>query len=277
MSSYENYTETSKNYDKTRVPIGLEIILGCYARGPKALAEQVVLDAGCGTGSYSKVLSPHVARIEAVDLNPGMLSVAGEKLKEAHAAGKVAFHRSRIDALPFAEATFDGIMINQVLHHLPDNSSYGYPLYKKVIHEFARVLKPGGGLIVNICSHAQLRRGWWYGALIPDAVEGMCDRHIPLDELTRLLTESDFTYRGRYVPVDGLFQGTEYFSARGPLDKHWRDGDSIWATVPDDQRARVLSRVRKMDEAGELETFVRNNDVRRPEIGQVTFLFASKV
>ncbi len=40
----------------------------------------VVLDAGCGTGSYSQALLDHVDKIEAVDLNPGMLEVAVQKL-----------------------------------------------------------------------------------------------------------------------------------------------------------------------------------------------------
>ena len=35
MSSYENYDQTSGNYDETREPIGLGIILGCLARSLK--------------------------------------------------------------------------------------------------------------------------------------------------------------------------------------------------------------------------------------------------
>ena len=34
MSSYEDYEETSRNYDETRRPIGAGIILGCLAQGP---------------------------------------------------------------------------------------------------------------------------------------------------------------------------------------------------------------------------------------------------
>ena len=37
------------------------------------------LDAGCGTGNYSKAMLGYVGRIEAVDLNPGMLEVASRK------------------------------------------------------------------------------------------------------------------------------------------------------------------------------------------------------
>lgn len=43
MSHYENYSDTSANYDYTRVPVGVEIIGGCLAQGE--LPQQHVLDA----------------------------------------------------------------------------------------------------------------------------------------------------------------------------------------------------------------------------------------
>jgi SAM-dependent methyltransferase len=75
MSSYENYTQKSGNYDKTREPVGTGIIVGCFAHAPVPLDQMRVLDAGSGTGSYSQALLAYVGRIEAVDLNPGMLEV----------------------------------------------------------------------------------------------------------------------------------------------------------------------------------------------------------
>ena len=72
LSSYEDYTRKSGNYDKTREPVGTEILVGCFAHAPVPLDRTVVLDAGCGTGSYSDALLGYVGRIEAVDLNPGM-------------------------------------------------------------------------------------------------------------------------------------------------------------------------------------------------------------
>ncbi|MDF2702212.1 MAG: uncharacterized protein K0S10_1156, partial [Rubrobacteraceae bacterium] len=54
MSSYENYTQKAGNYDKTREPVGTEIIVGCFAHAPVPLDRMRVLDAGSGTGSYSQ-------------------------------------------------------------------------------------------------------------------------------------------------------------------------------------------------------------------------------
>ena len=142
MSSYENYTHKSGNYDRTREPVGTEIIVGCFAHAPVPLDRTVVLDAGCGTGSYSEALLGYVGRIEAVDMNQGMLEVAARKL--AWAEDRITFHSSRIDELPFEDATLDGVMINQVLHHLPDAAAEGFPAHCRAFREFARVLKPGG-------------------------------------------------------------------------------------------------------------------------------------
>ena len=142
MSSYEDYTRKSGNYDKTREPVGTEILVGCFAHAPVSLDRTVVLDAGCGTGSYSDALLHYVGRIEAVDMNAAMLEVAARKL--AWAGDRISFHSSRIEELPFEDANLDGVMINQVLHHLPDDASEGFPAHRLAFQEFARVLKPGG-------------------------------------------------------------------------------------------------------------------------------------
>ena len=76
MSVFETYDETSRHFDETRVPIGVEIILGCLARHEKPLNELVVLDAGCGTGAYARAIVGSVGRIEASDTSAGMLERA---------------------------------------------------------------------------------------------------------------------------------------------------------------------------------------------------------
>jgi len=274
VSSYEDYTRTSAHYDETRVPVGVEIVLGCLARTDRPLGEQTIVDAGCGTGSYSQALLGHVARIEAIDMNEGMLGVARRKLQEALAEGRIALHRASIDALPLADADADGAMINQVLHHLPDEPAKGWPLIRRVLGELARVLRPGGALIVNISSHAQLERGAWYVSLAPEALAAMRARHVPLDDLEAMLRESGFETRGRFVPVDAVVQGEHYANPRGPLDPAWRDGDSFWSILGEAQLARALERIRALDAAGELEAFVAEQDAVRRQIGQVTFVSA---
>jgi SAM-dependent methyltransferase len=274
MSSYEDYTSTSSNYDKTREPVGTEILVGCFAHAPVPLDRAVVLDAGCGTGSYSNALLRYVGRIEAVDLNEDMLEVASRKL--AWAGDRVSFHSSRIDELPFEDASLDGVMINQVLHHLPDDAAEGFPAHRKVFREFARVPKPGGVLTVSTCSQEQLRRGYWHYHLIPEAADALRNRYVPLDELLEILDDSGLTHRGCFVPTDATVQGGAYFDPHGPLNKEWRDGDSIWSLVTEDRLDQALSRIRKLDARGDLKTYVARNDAPRTHIGQVTVVFSSR-
>jgi SAM-dependent methyltransferase len=274
LSSYENYTHKSGNYDKTREPIGTEILVGCFAHAPVPLDRTVVLDAGCGTGSYSNALLAYVGRIEAVDMNPDMLDVAARKL--AWAGDRVSFHSSRVDELPFENATLDGVMINQVLHHLPDDAAEGFPAHRRVFQEFARVLKPGGILTVSTCSQEQLRHGYWHYQLIPEAADALRNRYVPIDELLEILDDCGLEHRGSFAPLDATVQGDSYFDPTGPLNKEWRDGDSVWSLLAEDRLNRTLSRLRKLEERGELKTYVARNDAMRSHIGQVTIVFASR-
>ncbi|MFQ6016586.1 MAG: class I SAM-dependent methyltransferase [Kiloniellaceae bacterium] len=273
---FERYDETSRHYDQTRVPVGSEIILGCLARHATPLDELVVLDAGCGTGAYSRAIIGRIGRIEAVDLSDGMLEMARAKLAPEAEAGKIRFHRGSIAELPFEAGTFDAVMINQVAHHLGDTGKTGFPALRRVAREFARVLRPGGVLVFNHCAQAQLRESYWYARLIPRAHAAFCRRFAPLDELRAILEQAGFEIRGSFVPLDAVCQGPAYFDGRGPLSKTWRDGDSIWAQVSEEELARATARIRALDAAGKLEAFVAEHDARRPELGQITFVFAMR-
>lgn len=273
MSSYEDYTKTSGNYDRTRVPVGVEITLGCLALAGD-LGESVLLDAGCGTGNYALALLPHVGKIEAVDLNPAMISVAKEKVSRTESSGRISFYNARIDELPFADGELDGAMINQVLHHLPDDALNGYPEHRAVVREVARVLKPGATFAINTCSRTQLEHGYWYYDLIPALKDELTDRYAPTEVLINMLKESGFEYRGSFAPTDATTQGESYLHPRGPLEQTWRDGDSIWSLASEAYLQGVLAEVREMDRAGTLEKYVSDHDARRSEVGQVTVLHA---
>jgi SAM-dependent methyltransferase len=209
-------------------------------------------------------------------MNPGMLEVAAQKLAGERYEGRISFHSARIDELPFEDEFFDGVMINQVLHHLPDEAAKDFPAHRRVFGEFARVLKPGGVLVINTCSQEQLRHGYWHYSLIPEAADALRARYVPLDELAEILSDSGFAYRGRFAPVDAPVQGESYFDPRGPLSKEWRDGDSVWSLVSEGRLERTISRIQNLDERGELEPYMSRNDALRPHVGQAMVLFASR-
>ena len=92
-----------------------------------------LLDFGCGHGMAAVVLARRGARVTAFDLSFGYLD---EARRRAEANGvAVRFVQADGERLPFADASFDRIWGNAILHHL-DLHVAG--------RELGRVLRPGG-------------------------------------------------------------------------------------------------------------------------------------
>jgi SAM-dependent methyltransferase len=269
MSSYENYTKTSASYDGSRRPVGVQHVLAELARrGP--LDGLTILDAGCGTGQFTAELLPHVLRVEAIDLNPGMLSAARSKFGDD---ARVGLREGSIAELPYADDSMDGAVINQVLHHLPDDSDWS--LHRRVFAELRRVIRPGGTFVLNTCAREQVHHGYWYFQLMPQRTrDAMAVRYAPLSVVERLLHEVGFDEINRFVPVDELIQPVGYHDPRAPLDSEWRDGDSTWALLEPAELDAILERVRRLDEEGTLEAWKTRADEGRRRLGQVTLLSA---
>ena len=82
MSHFENYLDVSQFYDNTRTAVGIEIIRKHLGNSKIPRNKQLIVDVGCGTGLYSAALLKNVRKIEAVDINKGMLNIAKEKMKK---------------------------------------------------------------------------------------------------------------------------------------------------------------------------------------------------
>jgi ubiquinone/menaquinone biosynthesis C-methylase UbiE len=280
MSTYERYDKVAAHYDGSRVPIGAEIIAESLAAHvqplAKPLAEVELLDAGCGTGAYSAALAGRVGRITAVDLSEGMLAIARAKLALAERDGRAVLRHGSITALPFAEASFDAVMFNQVLHHLEDGGDPAYGGHARALAEAQRVLRPGGLAVVNVCTHEQLTQGFWYYDLIPAALGAVLKRCVTAERLEAILAEAGFVLRERIVPRTEAMQGAAYLRADGPLDPDWRRGDSIWALASPAELAAAEARVRALAEVGGLEAYVAAQDAGRTAVGQFSFFVAAK-
>ncbi len=94
------------------------------------LAGRRVLDIGCGEGALVRLMARDGAEVVGVDNNPAQLAKAvAEGGAYAMAAG---------ERLPFADATFDAVVIFNALHHIP------LAAQGAALAEAARVLKPDG-------------------------------------------------------------------------------------------------------------------------------------
>lgn len=83
---------------------------------PFVIQDIRVLDAGCGTGNYAVELLSHGFRnVCLIDGSPGMLSTARTKISNMNLSNEMDFKVSMLPAVPYENATFDVVMINQVL------------------------------------------------------------------------------------------------------------------------------------------------------------------
>lgn len=100
-------------------------------------AQAHVLELGCGPGDLwrnNEARIPAGWHVTLSDFSPGMLAEARNNLK----ADNEQFSFALVDAqsIPFGDASFDAVIANYMLYHVPDRA--------KAIGEIRRVLKPDG-------------------------------------------------------------------------------------------------------------------------------------
>jgi ArsR family transcriptional regulator len=104
-----------------------------------------LLDIGSGTGRMLELLAPRVTTALGIDASRAMLALARTRLAKpglSHCAVRLA----DMYRLPLADAGYDLVLLNMVLHHAEDPPG--------ALAEAARVLKPGGRLVVvDLAAH----------------------------------------------------------------------------------------------------------------------------
>lgn len=116
----------------------------------KDLSSIRVLDAGCGPGFFSVIITELGCKVTAVDLSAEMLAEARQNAGDL--SEKIDFRRMNVEALEFPASSFDVVISRNLTWNLP-NPEAAYA-------EWCRVLKPGG-LLINFDSN-------WYHYLFDE-------------------------------------------------------------------------------------------------------------
>ena len=157
-----------------------------------------ILEAGCGTGNlwlenHERINGPW--EITLADLSPGMLEQAKANLSEC--ASDFTYVVADIQNLPFRERSFNVVIANHMLYHVPD--------LKKGLFEVCRVLKPYGILYAATNGENHMRELWdlisdFSGKIIPNDNHDVSFR---IENGEALLSEYFPTVEFRRYP-DGL-------------------------------------------------------------------------
>jgi len=127
------------------VPEGADLGLGCGAPVERLELEpgETVLDLGSGGGIDVFLAARKVGpegRVIGVDMTPAMLDRARANAAKGGYTN-VEFREGRLEKLPVEDASVDAVTSNCVINLVPDKAA--------VFGEIARVLKPGGRLVIS--------------------------------------------------------------------------------------------------------------------------------
>lgn len=139
-----------------------------------------LLEIGCGMGTDLLQFARGGAQVTGVDLTARSIEISRQHFSVYGVGGDFAITDG--ETLPFADASFDVVYSNGVLHHTPDTAG--------AVREVHRVLRPGGQARVMLYHRGSahywgqiiLRYGLLHGELWRDSPEEIMSRYVEVNE-----------------------------------------------------------------------------------------------
>ena len=174
-----NYDQVAPTYDRRfayyagpRQGVGAALLR--LARDVRA---ERILEVGCGTGHWLRILRSVAHRTYGVDLSLGMLM-------QARASTVSALVRAHANGLPFRCGTFDFVFCVNALHHFDDAAGF--------VRDARSLLRPGGVLsVIGMNPHAGRDR-WYLYEYFPGTYEADLRRYPSSDVLTDWMIAAGF-------------------------------------------------------------------------------------
>ena len=164
MPQHLDYDHVAKDYHRRYESSPLTGAARALQELASARHARRILDVGCGTGRWLKLLARPDRLAIGLDPSRGMLSQARARLP------RVPLIQAQGEALPFADASFDLISLVHVIHHLADPARF--------MAEASRCLLPGGTLAL-IGSDPDAPDNAWYIYDYFPGVEALDDARFP--------------------------------------------------------------------------------------------------
>jgi len=131
------FEEVSGRWDTLRKSFYGDEVRDAVLSAAQLLPESTVLDVGAGTGFLTEGAAKIARKVIALDFSEAMMSEARAKLGQ----GNIEFKIGNVEQIPLPNASVDAVIGNMVLHHCP--------IPEAAVGEMARVLVPGGRLVLS--------------------------------------------------------------------------------------------------------------------------------
>lgn len=128
---------------------GIDIYLLDQILKERYLANQLILDAGCGSGRNLKWFYNNSYKIFGIDSSIEKI----DAVKKKYYSQKEHFSVGLVEKLKFEDDSFHHIICNAVLHFAKDENHF-----KIIFSELIRVLKPNGTLFIRMTSDIGIRK-----------------------------------------------------------------------------------------------------------------------
>ena len=149
--------------------------------------EKICLDAGCGQGAISSIISEKAKKLYSIDIGEKALESTKKNILNTN---NVVFKKASLLNIPFEDNSFDFIVSNGVIHHTPNP--------KRALDELRRVLKPEGELLLGIYGKKGILRHFI-------ELTRVLLKWIPYKNLKKTLIRLGFNPLTRYYLLDYIY------------------------------------------------------------------------
>lgn len=230
-----------------------------------------VLDAGCGTGLYTKALIElGVGNFSLLDASPAMLGVAKEKLK-SEIENKVILDviEAKLPVLPFKDGLFDAVMFNMVTNHLV-KAKEDHKILTETLIETKRILRRQGVMVISTIQPS-IYKSIWYTQIFPALAERQMKTALSTGEFLTIFEKCGFKC---VAGLNLLSKATptlvkNYFDFEGPFQREWLIGAHMYALAEKEEKVTMEELLLDWKRKGLLKKFMDDHD-RTSELGFLT-------